>query len=74
MEDKEIIKAFFASGCIDVDGKRIPLRNCDKINHLYRRDLKKSDCCMASERDITLLYHQRLEEFLRIEKLRGLNT
>jgi hypothetical protein len=67
MTDEEIIEFFFMYGCTGPSGEKLPLRNCEKINFLYNRDLGKEDCCDFHQQKIYELYKHRLKEFLEVE-------
>ena len=68
MKDDEIIKYFFAYGCKDPEGNNLPLRNCEKINHLYNQSLKEAECCDGLQEKIYETYKHRLKIFLEIER------
>ena len=66
MTDDEIVENFFMHGCTKPDGTPLPLRNCNKIHHLYSDELDQ--CCCGKFEHIYLKYKQRLYQFLEIEK------
>ncbi len=57
-------------GCKSPDGTVLPLRNCEKINHLYNKELKEADCCDFMQEKIYEVYKHRLKKFLELEKIR----
>lgn len=67
MNKEEIIKAFFSNGCLTPDGKKIPLRNCNKIKKLFERDLQGASCCESLQREVYETYKERMEIFLKME-------
>ena len=70
MTDDEIIEFFFMYGCKSPDGRTLPLRNCDKINYLYNKELKETDCCDFMQERVYEVYKHRLKKFLELEKIK----
>ena len=68
MTDEEIIECFFMYGCEDPDGNPLPLRNCNKINYLYKKAIAETDCCDFLQKKVYDLYKHRLKYFLEKEK------
>ncbi len=70
MTDDDIINCFLNLGCVDEEGTRIPLKNCNKIHDLYMKELDSGMCSACNKRAIKIKYTYRLKMFLSKERKR----
>jgi hypothetical protein len=73
MTNPEIIAFFFEHGCVNPEGEKLPLRNCEHIHKLYKDELKSKLCIACEERNVKKKYEYRLNYFLKREA-KKLNT